>query len=135
MEPTSSLIPSAQITLEKLSNPFMRSFNKGITHKFMTRSSDSKTLVKPSTFKSLTQKNSFIENRETLPSSQLISDYSTKNRVSCTTSINHLENSPMPFALSSAHTRNNSEAIKHAQTGQKGKNLKLTKNLHLQTHK
>lgn len=124
MDPT-PLIPSAQITLDKLSNPFMRSFNKGITHKFMTRSSDSKSLVKPTTFKSLTQKNSFIENKETLPS-----DYSAQNRISCPNSIHHLDISPIPVT----HTRNLSQAITSTQVSPQ-KNLKLTQNLRLQTHK
>ena len=128
MEPTSSLIPSAQITLDKLSNSFMRSFNKGITHKFMTRSSDSKTLVKPTAFKSLTQKNSFIENKETLPSTQMVSDYSALNRVSCPTSIHHSDSSPLP-----AHTRNPSQA--ETAPAEPQSTLKLTKNLHLQTLK
>jgi len=144
IEVGSSLIPSTKITLEKDENPFTRSFNKNINMNKYHGHPHSAGIFRPTPFKSMTQKNSFIDTKETMDDTPNILKYETNNRLSLQTSINKGANILSPFKDLQPHCRTNSEVIKKpidprrlANEGSvpKTSNLKLKQNLHVNTQR
>lgn len=134
---TYPLVPSTRISLKKDDDTFRKSFNSNIVTHYRTKTVNVTNALQFSNFKSMTQKNSFIERQEPIEDNQAEAMKNSRNRGSLKTSVSRLSNLAKGLEKNS-HTRYTSiseenpfEIASSKAWYSRSKNMKCTKNVHL----